>query len=156
MCPPTDERPIRRISLQSSVRSRPPPLIFAVANSAHRPVIRKADAPGRRPFRVLSPFLATSYGDGPSLLVSRLRPSATPAWRPARAARVPLWPEVSVVSVSRLGSGYQNVRSALPGRNELAVCGTRQFFVTISEASVRELIASTDCPSCLPEQVPTG
>jgi len=54
----------------ASVRVLSPPLVLTVAKLAYRRVIRKAGVPRRRPFRVLSPVLAISYGHDTSLRIS--------------------------------------------------------------------------------------
>ena len=78
-----------------------PQLVFSVAKSGYRRVIRKAGVQRRRPFRVLSPVLARTSGANGSLKVLL---SVRRARRPGRTVVAPqtrFRPKLSAVSLSR-------------------------------------------------------
>ena len=90
------------ITPQSLIRFLPPPLVLTVAKLADRRVTRKAAIFGWRPFRVLSPVLATTSSTAVRLEVS-VSPRRATFPSPARVSFPgrSRW-KLSVVSASRL------------------------------------------------------
>ena len=99
------------ITRQSQVRILPPQLVLTVSKLRSRRVIRKADIFGCRPFRVLSPVLATTSGITTRIVVS---PSARRATQ-LRHDRVGLMADLvrnSLLSLCLAKSGLLGVASA--------------------------------------------
>ena len=86
---------------QSLIRFLPPPLVLTVAKLAYRRVTRKAAISGWRPFRVLSPVLATTSSIALRLEVSVSARRATQLRHVCAPFPARLRPKLSVVSVSR-------------------------------------------------------
>ncbi len=101
-----------------------PATCFDGSETRYRRVIRKAGVERRRPFRVLSPVLATTSASR-EVSVCRSRPVARDPRPPWRRPADPFRPKLSVVSLSR-AAGLTGVASASTAHNPLGLrCGKR-------------------------------